>query len=63
MHIIDFWLLLFSYCQVKVGPESVGYQLVSKALCFGGDTCTATDVALSAGVAKGIIFMSLNVLL
>ena len=36
-----------------MGPESVKYELTSKALCFGGSVCTATDVALMAGVAKG----------
>jgi len=33
----------------KVGPESVGYQLTEKALVFGGDVLTATDVAIGAG--------------
>jgi N-methylhydantoinase A/oxoprolinase/acetone carboxylase beta subunit len=35
--------------EVTVGPESVGYQLTSKALVFGGDTLTATDIAVAAG--------------
>lgn len=34
-----------------VGPESVGYRLPDEALCFGGDTLTATDVLVSAGDA------------
>lgn len=40
---------------------SVGYKLTSKALCFGHDTCTTTDLAVAAGVAKGdlIILFSL----
>jgi len=33
----------------RVGPRSVGYRLTSRALCFGGDTTTATDVAVAAG--------------
>ncbi|MER7014028.1 hydantoinase/oxoprolinase family protein [Saccharopolyspora sp. NPDC000359] len=37
---------------VAVGPESVGYQLTSKALVFGGDTLTATDIAVAAGRAE-----------
>ncbi|MDA3625977.1 hydantoinase/oxoprolinase family protein [Saccharopolyspora sp. WRP15-2] len=37
---------------VTVGPESVGYQLTSKALVFGGDTLTATDIAVAAGRAE-----------
>ncbi|MBW4718502.1 hydantoinase/oxoprolinase N-terminal domain-containing protein [Saccharothrix obliqua] len=36
---------------VAVGPESVGYRLTSKALVFGGDTLTATDIAVAAGRA------------
>ena len=34
-----------------VGPQSVGYELSSRALVFGGDTLTATDVAVAAGHA------------
>ncbi|MEU5693233.1 hydantoinase/oxoprolinase family protein [Actinosynnema sp. NPDC020468] len=36
----------------EVGPESVGYRLTSRALVFGGDTLTATDVAVAAGRAE-----------
>ncbi len=36
---------------VKVGPDSVEYRIKKEALCFGGSTCTATDIALAAGVA------------
>lgn len=36
---------------VTVGPDSVGYHLPSEALVFGGDTLTATDVAVAAGMA------------
>ena len=36
---------------LEVGPESVGYELTSRALCFGGQTLTATDVAVAAGLA------------
>jgi N-methylhydantoinase A/oxoprolinase/acetone carboxylase beta subunit len=32
---------------VVIGPKSVGYQLTEKALIFGGDTLTATDVAVA----------------
>jgi N-methylhydantoinase A/oxoprolinase/acetone carboxylase beta subunit len=35
----------------QVGPDSVGYKLTSRALVFGGDTLTATDVAVAAGRA------------
>jgi N-methylhydantoinase A/oxoprolinase/acetone carboxylase beta subunit len=34
-----------------VGPESVGYQLTSRALVFGGDTLTASDLAVADGRA------------
>ncbi len=37
--------------QIAVGPTSVGYDLLSKARVFGGDTLTATDVAVAAGMA------------
>ena len=36
---------------LTVGPQSVGYRLTSEALVFGGDTLTATDTAVAAGVA------------
>ena len=34
-----------------MGPDSVEYRIKEEALCFGGDKCTATDVAIAAGVA------------
>ncbi len=34
--------------RTTVGPESVGFELTSKALVFGGDTLTLTDVAVAA---------------
>ena len=34
---------------LKVGPQSVGYELTEKALVFGGDILTATDVTVAAG--------------
>jgi N-methylhydantoinase A/oxoprolinase/acetone carboxylase beta subunit len=37
---------------VTVGPDSVGYQIAEKALVFGGDTLTATDLAVAAGMTK-----------
>lgn len=33
----------------RIGPESVGQHLTSEALCFGGQTMTATDVAVALG--------------
>ena len=35
---------------VTVGPDSVGYAITSKALIFGGDTLTATDIAVRLGM-------------
>ena len=37
---------------VTVGPDSVGYEITKKALVFGGDTFTATDVAVRLGMAQ-----------
>ncbi|RNB92598.1 hydantoinase/oxoprolinase family protein [Brevibacillus fluminis] len=37
---------------VQVGPDSVGYQLPQKGLIFGGDTLTATDIAVAVGQAS-----------
>jgi N-methylhydantoinase A/oxoprolinase/acetone carboxylase beta subunit len=37
--------------EISVGPDSVGYELASRALVFGGDTLTATDLAVAAGLA------------
>ncbi len=35
---------------VTVGPDSVGYRITEKALVFGGDTVTATDIAVKLGM-------------
>lgn len=35
---------------VTVGPDSVGYRITEKALIFGGDTVTATDIAVRLGM-------------
>lgn len=34
---------------VTMGPDSVGYQLLEKALVFGGDTLTTTDITVKSG--------------
>lgn len=36
---------------LTLGPISVGYHLLEKALVFGGDTLTCTDIAVAAGLA------------
>ena len=35
----------------RIGPDSVGYELTRKALVFGGDTLTTTDIVVAAGLA------------
>lgn len=40
--------------RVSVGPDSVGYQVTQKALCFGGDTLCATDLVVARGLAEGV---------
>jgi N-methylhydantoinase A/oxoprolinase/acetone carboxylase beta subunit len=35
----------------RIGPDSVGYQITEKALVFGGDTLTTTDIIVAAGLA------------
>jgi N-methylhydantoinase A/oxoprolinase/acetone carboxylase beta subunit len=37
---------------ITVGPDSVGYQITKKALVFGGDTLTATDIAVRLNMAE-----------
>ena len=37
---------------LSVGPVSVGFRLPEKALVFGGDTLTASDIAVAAGMAQ-----------
>lgn len=36
----------------SVGPHSVGYRIAKEGLAFGGQTITATDVAVRAGLAQ-----------
>ncbi|MDR2864296.1 MAG: hydantoinase/oxoprolinase family protein [Spirochaetaceae bacterium] len=36
---------------ITIGPDSVGYRLTEKALVFGGDTLTATDIAVALGLS------------
>ncbi|MEM1141522.1 MAG: hydantoinase/oxoprolinase family protein [Pseudomonadota bacterium] len=37
--------------RVSIGPESVGFRLLERSLVFGGDTLTASDIAVAAGYA------------
>ncbi len=36
---------------LQIGPQSVGYELTTRSLVFGGSTLTATDIAVAAGLA------------
>jgi N-methylhydantoinase A/oxoprolinase/acetone carboxylase beta subunit len=40
--------------KVTVGPDSVGHFLTSKALVFGGDAITSTDVVVAAAEKEKI---------
>jgi N-methylhydantoinase A/oxoprolinase/acetone carboxylase beta subunit len=44
-------LVVESENRIQVGPRSVGFRLPEKALIFGGDTLTASDIAVAAGYA------------
>jgi len=35
-----------------IGPESVGFRITNEALVFGGDTLTATDIGVAAGLIE-----------
>jgi N-methylhydantoinase A/oxoprolinase/acetone carboxylase beta subunit len=35
---------------LKIGPQSVGYELTTKGLIFGGDVLTTTDLAVAGGL-------------
>ncbi len=38
--------------RISIGPESVGYRLNQRALVFGGDTLTVTDIAVAKGLMR-----------
>ena len=38
---------------VTVGPDSVGYRVISDAMCMGGPTLTLSDVSLAVGRLDG----------
>lgn len=37
---------------VTVGPDSVGFEITKKAMVFGGDVMTATDIAVRLGMVE-----------
>ena len=42
-------LVRFDGASPRIGPQSVGYRLTQRARVFGGDTLTASDIAVAAG--------------
>ncbi|KZO99530.1 hypothetical protein CALVIDRAFT_477301 [Calocera viscosa TUFC12733] len=40
--------------KTTVGPDSVGYRILTEALVFGGKTVTATDIAVASGRAGDV---------
>ena len=38
---------------LRLGPDSVGFEITRRALCFGGNTLTLTDVAVANGMQLG----------
>lgn len=46
--------------KVTIGPDSVGHEIINKALCFGGDIATATDVMVASGVEVGHQYVKLD---
>jgi N-methylhydantoinase A/oxoprolinase/acetone carboxylase beta subunit len=45
-------LVRFNGKEAQLGPDSVGYELGSRALAFGGKDLTTTDIAVRAGHAN-----------
>lgn len=37
---------------LSIGPQSVGFRLLQESMCFGGETLTASDIAVAAGYAS-----------
>nr|WP_210259369.1 hydantoinase/oxoprolinase family protein [Agrobacterium sp. a22-2] len=44
-------LVVQSEAGITVGPKSVGYRVRTDAICFGGTTLTATDIAVASNKA------------
>ena len=36
---------------IKIGPKSVGFNIHTEGMIFGGSTITATDIAVGLGIA------------
>ncbi|NIB42667.1 hydantoinase/oxoprolinase family protein [Pseudomaricurvus alkylphenolicus] len=46
--------------RVELGPQSVGSDIKERSLCFGGDTLTATDIALAANPGLAVQVQGAN---
>lgn len=44
-------IVQFENNRVSIGPQSVGFNITKEAMVFGGETLTATDIAVAAGYA------------
>lgn len=42
---------VITFDPLRIGPQSVGYELTSQSLAFGGNTLTASDIGIAAGLA------------
>jgi len=42
---------IVSQAPLQIGPQSVGYELITRGLVFGGGVLTATDIAVAGGLA------------
>ena len=38
--------------EVRIGPDSLGYEIIRRSIAWGGNTITTTDIALAAGYAR-----------
>lgn len=38
---------------ISIGPDSVGYDVITEAVCMGGSTLTLSDISLAAGRLEG----------
>ena len=38
---------------LRIGPDSVGYDVATEAICVGGEVLTLSDVSLAAGRMTG----------
>ena len=51
LFIFYYFIFLFHW-QPVIGPKSVGYELTTKSLVYGGSIPTTTDYAVAAGLCS-----------